>query len=491
MADNFIANPGAGGDTFAADEVAGVKIPRSKIVIGADGVNDGDVSAANPLPVNLPSTQRSASGAVLIGNNKSKLRDEFATGGLDPLVWDAIATGAGMSFSTGNGTTGSYLLMTSGTTINSETIIRSKEMFTLPVRLAAFVTASQRIANCEFFVELIEVDPSTGLPVTAVSGGTYSGTYKNYAATVFNGTSATSALVAVRSGAAPEFASAGSTITTTAATGTGPNFFPAGYAEMQVTGEHVALLQGAVDSTANATVARRVSQAAPNPDVYYKLQMRLRNLGTAPASSTDYRVHAIRLFDYTRTDVSVVGGPGHNSGAMAVPVAVASGVPSSTAGAAAHDAAVSGNPVRIGGRALTANYAAVATGDTADIIVTTTGVQIVKPYALHESDWTYAAASGGIINTTDVAVKAAAAPAGIRNYVTSVSLSNNSATATEFVIKDGASTVLWRGHLPGNAPAQQINFPTPLRGTAATAVNVACITTGAAVYCNIQGYIAP
>jgi hypothetical protein len=53
MADNFTASPGAGGDTFAADEIAGVKYPRSKIIIGADGVNDGDVSASNPLPTTL------------------------------------------------------------------------------------------------------------------------------------------------------------------------------------------------------------------------------------------------------------------------------------------------------------------------------------------------------------------------------------------------------------------------------------------------------
>lgn len=49
--DNFTANAGSGGDTFAADDIAGVKFPRSKIIIGADGTNDGDVSAANPLPV--------------------------------------------------------------------------------------------------------------------------------------------------------------------------------------------------------------------------------------------------------------------------------------------------------------------------------------------------------------------------------------------------------------------------------------------------------
>lgn len=53
MADNFEANAGSGGDTFAADDIDGVKIPRSKIVHGIDGVNDGDVSTTNPLPVEL------------------------------------------------------------------------------------------------------------------------------------------------------------------------------------------------------------------------------------------------------------------------------------------------------------------------------------------------------------------------------------------------------------------------------------------------------
>ncbi len=50
MADNFTANPGAGGDTFAADDVGGVKYPYSKIDIGADGVSS-PVSAANPMPI--------------------------------------------------------------------------------------------------------------------------------------------------------------------------------------------------------------------------------------------------------------------------------------------------------------------------------------------------------------------------------------------------------------------------------------------------------
>lgn len=53
MADNTELNAGSGGDIIASDDIAGVKIQRIKIVEGADGSNDGDISAANPLPVDV------------------------------------------------------------------------------------------------------------------------------------------------------------------------------------------------------------------------------------------------------------------------------------------------------------------------------------------------------------------------------------------------------------------------------------------------------
>jgi len=50
MADNVPITPGAGAN-IAADEILGVKYPRSKMVLGADGNNDGDVSIDNPVPM--------------------------------------------------------------------------------------------------------------------------------------------------------------------------------------------------------------------------------------------------------------------------------------------------------------------------------------------------------------------------------------------------------------------------------------------------------
>lgn len=51
MSDNTQLNPGVGGDIAAADDIDGIKFQRVKLTLGADGVNDGDLSAANPLPV--------------------------------------------------------------------------------------------------------------------------------------------------------------------------------------------------------------------------------------------------------------------------------------------------------------------------------------------------------------------------------------------------------------------------------------------------------
>lgn len=50
-ADNVTADPGAGGATFATDDIGGVHFPRTKIIIGVDGTNSGDISGLNPMPV--------------------------------------------------------------------------------------------------------------------------------------------------------------------------------------------------------------------------------------------------------------------------------------------------------------------------------------------------------------------------------------------------------------------------------------------------------
>lgn len=50
MADNFTFTAGSG-STGAADDIGGVLYPRVKVIVGTDGVNDGDVSSTNRLPI--------------------------------------------------------------------------------------------------------------------------------------------------------------------------------------------------------------------------------------------------------------------------------------------------------------------------------------------------------------------------------------------------------------------------------------------------------
>lgn len=157
-------------------------------------------------------------------------------------------------------------------------------------------------------------------------------------------------------------------------------------------------------------------------------------------------------------------------------------------GQAGHGASIRGNPLRAGARAVSASYSAVATGNTADLISTLDGRLIVLPGAIPENTWSAAAVAGGVTNTTDVVVKAAAA-AGIRNYLTSLHVKNVAAVASEIVVKDGAA-VIWRGHVSASmAQADCYNFDPPLRGSAAAALNVAMVTTGTQTYINATGVI--
>jgi hypothetical protein len=50
MADNLGYTEGAGSEV-ATDDVGGIQYQRIKLTLGADGVNDGDVSSSNPMPV--------------------------------------------------------------------------------------------------------------------------------------------------------------------------------------------------------------------------------------------------------------------------------------------------------------------------------------------------------------------------------------------------------------------------------------------------------
>jgi len=157
-------------------------------------------------------------------------------------------------------------------------------------------------------------------------------------------------------------------------------------------------------------------------------------------------------------------------------------------GDAAHDAAVTGNPVLVGIEARTTEPTAVGDGDVVRILSTALGKQVVYPFAIPQSSWSYASAAA-VTDTADDEAKAAGG-AGVRNYITGVQVFNShDTTGTAVVIKDG-STVIWQGWAEQTGGGCSAVFNPPLRGTAATAVNVANITTSSSTFFNLQGFTA-
>lgn len=162
-------------------------------------------------------------------------------------------------------------------------------------------------------------------------------------------------------------------------------------------------------------------------------------------------------------------------------------------GQTAHSSASTGSPVRVGGRVNTTLDTTLVQGDASDLMQTSAGQVIQKPFGSAENDWQYAAASNGIVNTTTAVTIKAAGAASIRNYITAITIMAEAlGAATELVIRDGAAgTVIFRTKIPvGGLPTTNIKFPTPLKGTAATLLEVATLTASVtgAVYFNAQGY---
>lgn len=408
--------------------------------------------------------------SLRVASVQKKWRDSFSGSALNATKWDSTL-GTGMTATVGSGT----LTFASGTTASADGYIISKETFSIPFRINIGLTLSQRITNQDFIVEAVSCNPVTGVVDE-----------QNIVGWLFNGTTATQAIYRVRNSGATVLASSATTIVTTAS---------GGFYEIEPFADEAWFHSGTLDSTTGRSNSYRRHQQIPDPTKTYKIRIRWTNGGTAPASNTNAVIQYISVQDYAELTAEITAGRGNTVAGQALAVNITSGSVSvsgtaTVGGVAAHDAAISGSPVRLAGRALTSSYTAVSSGDVADLITTTDGRLIVNPNAIPENTWQYAAASGGIVNTTDVAAKAAAAT-GIRNYITSIQVRNTNAVATEFVVKDG-STVIWRTQLPASMTgSMEAVFQTPLRGTAATAVNIACITTGAAVYANLQGYIAP
>jgi hypothetical protein len=199
---------------------------------------------------------------------------------------------------------------------------------------------------------------------------------------------------------------------------------------------------------------------------------------------------------YFRARVSVYGSgtasAEYSLTAQDAPVSVAAQV----WGQVAEGSSVSGHPVTIGVEARTSNKASVGNGQVVRPIGTVDGKLVIRQHSIPENEWSYAAASGGILNTTTAVTIKTAASSPYRNYLTSIQVQAEAlANATELAVRDGAGgTVLWRIKIPTTGlDLKQVDFADPLKSSSATLLEVVTLTASGtgAVYVNAQGYYAP
>lgn len=207
----------------------------------------------------------------------------------------------------------------------------------------------------------------------------------------------------------------------------------------------------------------------------------------APLSTTGGGTEATALRVTVASDSTGVLSVDDNGASLTVDGTITANAGTGTftvGGAAAHDAAISGNPVRSAGRARTADVTAVAQDDTVDLIADTLGKQIVLIGAVPDQQ-----VNGKVtLSNTTASDVIAAAGAGVKIAVMGVLVTNASASvATKVEIRDGTTVKIQA--LAGIGGGFTLNGSEPLfYSTANTAITARCVTTSADVDIFIWGH---
>lgn len=441
MADNTVLNTGSGGDTIATDDIAGIKFQRVKIALGADGAHDGDVSSALPLPTSMTS-------------------QPLPTGAATEATLATLATQATLS-----------ALNTKTPALGSAVSASSS-----PVVIASDQVVSVSEPDAHVTGQGSQTALNNNVVLAVAGAGSYdASTYRTVAL---------------------QFVIAAGTVTAGAITFEGSN---------DNTNFQAVPLYDVNSLTANPVTTYTL---AASTNRYFRGAISFRYFRARISTGVTGTTTGVQCFSrfspetfysmqQTVTQATAANLNATVAGSLTTvsTVTTCSTLTTLANGQTAHSTASTGSPVRVGGRVKTAADITLASGDASDIAMTTDGAQVVKPYAVSDLDWSYAAAASGIVNTTTAVTVKAAAGVSIRNCVTGIQVNTEAlGTATELAIRDGAAgTVLWRVKIPtAGIPYLDAQFACPLRGTANTLLEVVTLTASGtgAVYVNLQGYAA-
>ena len=515
MAANTTLNTGTGGDTISTDDMTTSKAQRIKIITGATGTDGGNVTTANPFPVgmagslftastvNSTTTQLAASatftGTVETVYNQQTISllvvsDQPGTltclqyidaGGTKLAHTDTFTNTAGVPISRAIVANGNYFKLTyqntggsTTTTLQVDTaygqIVPITNLGNQPVALAEYNNAA--ISNTNPIPQITPTTVVTGASANAINTDLLTGTVSGWydASNFRSGSVQVIGLVGITAGAVTfEFTND----TTNAASG-------------QTMPVHESAVLTATSTAAAITIAASTTRIFDFPILTRYVRCRISTAftganvqATAVFSSAPYSPNAITVAQSTLANLSATvnasqwGGTAVVNGGVAGTVAVGGNI--------AHSAARTANPVTAGGQVTTTLDTTLTQGDVSYLMMTTAGQLIQKPFGSAENDWTF---TTSLTTTTTAAAAKAAGAASIRNYVTGVQYQNTSATATTVLIQDGATTI-WQSQAPASmtTPAN-VTFQTPLKGTAATAMNYNFGTAGATILINVQGY---
>lgn len=266
---------------------------------------NGQATSANSAPVVLASDQSpittkgydAQDDMMKIKSLQKKFRDSFVGTSIDSTKWDN-SIGTGGSITVGSG----VINLISGTTANSVTSITSVEWFTIPFRLSFQLTMSQRIVNQEFYVEVISVNSTTGVPDGLHTAGF-----------IFDGTNANQAKYFTANGGQASLISSASSFNPTTGTGV---------FELEPFSDECWWHSGTLDAATGRTNSYRRHQQVPDPNASYKIRLRWVNGATPPASTTTSSLQFVACQDYAELTAEITAGRGIAVAGQSIGVAV-------------------------------------------------------------------------------------------------------------------------------------------------------------------------
>lgn len=254
--------------------------------------------------------------------------DDFGGAAIDATKWDVLDGGLGANPNLGfgalaqaaigsgiagitDGVAASALTVNMGTVANAERWYLSKQIFAGAEDLTVILSKSQALVANSIFAGLVEVDPTTGVPLLNPN---LAGDFTNRGGVEFGATANLSTFACQAVADSSPLAATGSAATVFSPMNTTSEFLVEFHAE-DLIGSN-----SQVDSpTQKAVNPSRVSSQCPNDAKCYKLLLRFKNVG-APGSNTVVVIQRVLVVNGQELRVEVASGRGDSTGQKAIAV---------------------------------------------------------------------------------------------------------------------------------------------------------------------------